>query len=326
MLDTAKKRRLLIGSVVAVFLFFFLFKQIDFDKPYNLKIDFNYNLLSIAFILYFIANVVRAERFNLLFSQRLNFPDIFNITTLYNLYTALFPGGLGEFSFVYLIKKKVRKNIPTGVIAVLVTRIFDVLIISIFAIFSLLSFSDIQFNFVKYFYILLILICSLSLTLIYLPVISKKILKILDFRLRRNNFWKAKLRDNILSFCSIIESNKKKNFFLFLSSTLFWGIIFFMIQLFFWSIGVRLNYFESIFIGTISSIVSIIPLNTLGGFGYKETGLTLGLILLGIIKNNAIAYSFLIHLISLAFVILLVCVGFSVNFIFKYYLKRHTAI
>jgi uncharacterized membrane protein YbhN (UPF0104 family) len=76
--------------------------------------------------------------------------------------------------------------------------------------------------------------------------------------------------------------------------------------------------------GTISNLTAVIPLNTIGGFGYKETGVTLGLLLIGTTKNNAIVLSFLVHLLSIFFVVILSAVGFMLSM--KLRSKKGTAL
>lgn len=43
--------------------------------------------------------------------------------------------------------------------------------------------------------------------------------------------------------------------------------------------------------------------------GYKEAGITLGLLFIGIDTNNAIVHSFLVHLLSLGFMFALAVLG-----------------
>jgi uncharacterized protein (TIRG00374 family) len=311
-----KKKRLIIGSLLAVVIIFLLFRQIDFKKLANFEIKINFYLLAGAFFLSVFSNLIRAKRFNYILNNSLKLTDAFRITSFYNFYTSLFPGGLGEVSFIYLIRKKIKPHIPTGLSSVMVTRVYDVLMMSVFLLGSLVMFSRGIINKEKYIFLAGAGVIIAFLIIRYLDKAIEKINKVFCYLARNNPVWLSKVKNNLELTTIFLRNNKKKNVALFFITLLFWGINFLVVQLFFWSFGLKINYLESILLGTISNMIVMIPLSTFAGFGYLEGGFTLGLILIGLAKEQAVIYSFIFHLVLIGFTLGLVVIGvlLGINF------------
>jgi uncharacterized protein (TIRG00374 family) len=312
------KKKLLIGSVVAIVIIFILINNVEFKKLNSLKENFNYVYLVFAFIILILGNLIRAVRFNYLLNYSFKFSEIFTITTYYNFYTAIFPGGIGELSFLHLIKKNIKQNIPHGLSSIFLTRFFDILLMTIFFAGALPIINIENLNKQKLGIMILIITVFILLVLRFHVILINKINYIFE-GLSEKYKWALKIRDALKQTEEILIVNKKKSKVIFLLSFFYLGMIFFIVQLVFLSVGVKLNYFESILMGSISTLVTITPLNTIGGYGYKETGLTLGLIFLKIAKSEAIVFSFLFHTLFLFCNSLLALLGMAIVFVGKWF-------
>jgi uncharacterized protein (TIRG00374 family) len=305
-----KKKKLIIGTFFAGVIIFILLKQVDFAGLQGRKMYINYHLLAVTFLFFTFLNMIRAERFNIVLNREIKFRELFKVTTYYNLYTGLFPGGLGELSFVYLIRSKMKSHIPAGLSCVFITRVWDILVMAGFLLLSLLFLDNINPAKKDYLAIFLI-IAAIFLTAHYAGSIIGYLVK----RLSRLVGPKAPpgrlcvLIDNLNRTADALGDNRSKAGTLFFVTVIFIGARFFVIKLFFQSLGLSISYFEAVLLGAICNIITLIPLNTFGGFGYQETGIALGLILIGIPKSEAILNGFIFHLLSIIFMAMLALVG-----------------
>ena len=303
-----KKRRLIAGTSLAVLLIFVLYKQIDLETLRNFRVKIDFYLLIAALSLYILANIVRAQRFNYIMNNCLKLIDMFKITAFYNLYTGIFPGGIGELSFIFLVRKKIKKYVPSALSSIITTRIFDILVTSVYFLCSLIILGRLKSELEKYIFVVIVIILFLMLHL-YIDKIMMILSKMLSVLTQRYVAWLKSVADNFRHTSENLEDNKNKSFLLFIFTFPYWGVNFFIIQLTFWSIGLEISYFESVFLGAISNLTSTIPINTIGGFGYKEAGLTLGLIFIGVAKSDAVIFSFLVHLLHISFMFMLALIS-----------------
>ena len=310
------KKKLIPGTILAAIIILLLICSIDLDKFASLRLDFNWLYLFIAFIILIPVNLIRALRFNYLLDFSFKLTEIFSITTYYNFYTTIFPGGVGELSFIHLIRKNIDKNISYGLSAIFLTRVYDILLMLLFcgAVLPVIHFTD--FNKEKLILFIIGCVVVISLIAYYLDAVIQLVNRVFLFLANKTKSrWIIKIRDILEQTEEISKQSKKKAKMVFLLSFFFWAVIFFIIQLLFWAIGVKLNYFESVLLGTITNLTNIIPFNTIGGFGYKEVGIAMGLIILKISKNEAIMISFVFHILSIFFMTLLGLVGLLVKLI-----------
>ena len=308
-----KKRRLIIGALFAIIILVLLYKQINFGNLQDLKIKIDYRLLATAFLLFAFTTVLLAKRFNYVLHNILPLVSIFKIFAFYTLYNKLFPGGIGELSFIYLIKKKVERPIPSGLSCIIITRVLDLLSTAAFSLVALIAVREINIDRWKYIVAVVIFVIVALLMVQNISRVIEKITGIFNDLIKSNSVLWNKIKDNLKRTTDILKINKKKNLSLFCFTFLIFGINYLITQIVFLSFGLRLNYFEAVLVGTMSTIISLIPINTFGSFGYKEAGIALVLVLMGVVKDHAIIYSFLLHLTSIVFMLLMVLVGVLIN-------------
>ena len=292
---------------MAAVIIFILYRQIDFEKFQSLSFKIDYTLMVAAFTLYVGSSLIRAKRFNYLLDNGVKLIDMFKITSLYNLYTGLLPGGIGELSFVYLLRKKVEGSVPAAFSSVIITRIHDIFIMAVFLLISLLIVGNAEVTKAEYVMIFAVIIIMLFL-IRYIDLIINTINKTLSLVIRHGSFLLNTI-EHLSRVGRIMRVNRDKSLSLLFVSASYWVVNSFIVQLLFRSMGVNLGYFEAVLMTAITIFVSIIPFNTLGGFGYKEAGITLGLMFIMVDKNSAIFYSFLFHLLSLGFMFALATLG-----------------
>lgn len=317
-INMLNKKKLAPGTILAAIIIILLIYNIDLDKLASLRLDFNWTYLCLAFIILIPVNLIRALRFNYLLDFSFKLTEIFSITAYYNFYTTIFPGGIGELSFVHLIRKNVNKNISHGLSAIFLTRVYDILLMLLFcgAVLPVIRFPD--FNKEKLVLFIIGCIVVISLIAYYLDAVIQLVNRVFLFLANKTKSrWISRIRHILEQTGEILKQSKKKVKMVFLLSFFYWAVIFFVIQLLFGAIGINLNYFESVLLGTMTNLTTIIPFNTIGGFGYKEAGISLGLMILRIPKNEAIMISFVFHILSILLMTLLGFVGLLVKLITK---------
>jgi len=310
------KKKFILGTLIAVFIIYLLVRQIDLEKIKDLSIKIDFYLLSVAFLLLVVANLVRAARFNYVLNKPISLKEMFRVTSFYNLYTALLPGGVGELSLIYLLKKKIKNHISLGLSSIVITRIYDILIIMALFLVGLFMVGNIEIDKSKSILIMGPLIVALLLIIKYIHKIVEKLGQ-LFLLLAKQSAWAHKVVKNLKEAAIFLESNQKKKLPLFITSFFFWLITFWTVQLLFWAVGIHLDFWGAVVVGTLANLIMMIPINTLGGFGYQETGVALGLIFLGIVKSEAVIYSFIYHLLVIGVLLGLALVGFMLGLNFR---------
>jgi len=88
------------------------------------------------------------------------------------------------------------------------------------------------------------------------------------------------------------------------------------LYVFYWlimqSAGIKVNYFEIIFLSSIMVPLILLPVKGIAGFGTQEAGWTVGFLILGFGKHIAILTGFAIHITTLVFTIILGVFGMAV--------------
>jgi uncharacterized protein (TIRG00374 family) len=307
-------KKIIIGTVVSIFIIVILFRNLDFEKLKEIDLSINYFLLFLALLLSITATFFRSLRFKISLKNEISLKSILSKTLFYNFYTRFFPGGIGELSFVYMLRKSVERGSVRSVNSLMITRLYDLLTITIFLLAGF-GFNQLNTDETNVYLIFFIVIAMLfGCVILFLD----RIISLFEKIFRKS---KSKIGKRIYVLVGELKNeslhNKKNKYLMFGYSVLFWAINYLMVYVFCHSINMQISYFDAIIVSSFSIITGLIPINTLGGFGYKEGGLTLALIFIGFIKQDAIIYAFLIHLVSLFLALLSAGVGLIIEMINK---------
>lgn len=268
----------------------------------------NLKLIAAAFPFLILANFFRACRFNMLSQKPLASHRLFNIVCVHDFLLNVLPLRTGEFSYLYLMKRNSQMPVTEGLSSLIISRFFDFLIISLL---FLISMSMVLVREIKFFE-------QISLYFsIFLVLLTAAIFSILFFRnalygLAGKIFKKTFIQRKIGEFLISMQILKSAKIILFsaTASLLIWLsaflAFFFIVQ----SIGFNLNFLEIIFVFSLPLLLSALFIQGIGGLGTLEASWAAGLIALGIVKETAVASSFVIHAVVLFFLLILAIFGF----------------
>lgn len=245
-------------------LLYLVVKDLEFDRLFNMMMDFPaWKVLLGLFILIavYLIKTFRWLAINNILEIRTDYSRLLAFYIFSGFLSAITPGRLGEWAKIGFMKKAYPVSVPMATSSVLLDRIWDVLILSLMAVLSLiLMISEFKFRIWSVVVIAALLFCSLLAILvpaiIFVPVL---------YLLRGKN-----LSQEIESVFSLW----KKNRFRFLLPGLVTSLAAFLLLalvpiLFSNGLEAPVSLINSISAVSISNILGSIPVS-IAGFGTRE--------------------------------------------------------
>ncbi len=290
--------------VITVVLVGILISQINLNDVYLLTKNLKPVYLIFAFLVFILSNFLRAMRFKFLIEEPAGLFSLFKITSIGIMLNQVLPARAGELSYPYLFKKAHNISLGKGFSLLISTRIFDLLVIIVLFLLSLLLVINDQALKIKIFIIgvlALIIIVVIMLILLFAGNwFLRQVGKITNkFNYKLVKYFYGGL-EKVISDLAKIKS-PKLFFPLILSSVLIWLSMYFLNYLVVRGLGLELYFFENVFVATFCLITSVLPIHSFIGFGTTEGSWTIGMLLLGYAKGLAITSGFGLHLINLFF-------------------------
>ncbi|MEM3373687.1 MAG: lysylphosphatidylglycerol synthase transmembrane domain-containing protein [Candidatus Woesearchaeota archaeon] len=318
-----KIKNILFSITISIIFLYFIFKIININ---DLKIIFQLpiKIVIFCFFLYLLSNILRALRFKLFLNM--NFLDITSMTFLHNMINNIIPLRIGDLSIIFLGKDKKIKN----VIALIYSRIFDVLAISSLLITSMIIYLlKLNKNFelfsliekkIVYASIILVIMIFFILALIFFILKYELLNKILSISLV-----KKFINTHFISR-KIVEIKKnislKKSIFAYFYSLLIWFLNFYITNNIINLVGINLNFYEVVFVFSFTTLISLLPIHGFLGLGTLEAGWALILVFFGVEKELALISAFAFHIINIVFFMILGVFGLLYNLLQNIIIKH----
>lgn len=253
--------------VVAFAALIWVFTQINFSKVVKVLSGADYLLLAIAFVLFVLSKVTSSFRLNVFFRNHhiyISEKENLKLYWLGMFYNIFLPGGIsGDGYKIYLLKKKLQRNLKDLFTAVFIDRLSGVVALASFAG-ILLTFSLKQDPLLKYSWISALLVPAGFFAF---------------FKLFFRRYQTIYLPVTLYSF--LVQSLQV-------------AAVFFILK----SFGISEDQTSYIFVFLISSIVAIIPIS-IGGAGTRELAFYYGAQYLSLSPEISIAISLTFYLITL---------------------------
>jgi hypothetical protein len=229
--------------------------------------------------------------------------DLYTITSYHNFFNQIMPARTGELTFVYYLKKIGAIDISKGLHILVVTRIFDFIVISAFFICSIILYFGAKTSLALVILGAVFLVISIItlFNLKWLVIWSGKLFHVLTERLRLQQ---KPLIGRILGKIDVVvaefSSFKAGRFvpMLALTSMLTWSTLYFLFYLTIRSFGIDIGIIQSVAGSTGGVLTNVLPINSFGSFGTLEVGWTGGFMLVGMNEHDAIFTGFGYHVIS----------------------------
>ncbi len=304
-----RKRRIfsvktLVFLVISALLAFFLIRQLEFSKTVEIIRKADLLIIAASCAAYIVSNLFKTLRYSLLLrSFKLGFFDHFTVSSYQNFFNQILPARTGELTFVYYLKKFSNAPLSTGLHILLLTRIFDFIVVSAFFVGSLLlhygrrTSGSLLIAGVLFFIISVILLFNIK----WLVIMGAKIFAVAVrvLRLGTIGFIKkieSKI-DPIVSEFSNFETLRHMPG-LAISSLLVWIALYLFSYLTLRAFGIDISLLLSIAGSTGGVLANVLPINSFGSFGTMEAGWTAGFVLVGVSAQDAITTGFGYHIIN----------------------------
>jgi len=298
-------KRLIFSILITFGIIIVLLLQISLKDLYTLLTTIDPLWAALGSIAYLLATLFRTLRFKwLIYSKAIPFSDLFRITAFYHLSLMVLPSKLGELSYPYLLNKNSGMNITEGLASLIVSRVYDFVII----LMVLLSVSIVFQGFFKVNPSLLILLVTLVIGFLvfglfymssFLTWLSNGLGRISHWTGSRNArfvLWiQKKMSDMAEDFYAI--KSRHTHFPVSLTSLASWIMIFCTFYAYMKGFGIDIPFTKMIFGSTVGIIANALPISGIGNWGTLEAGWAAGFLMVGLSKEKAIATGFGVHII-----------------------------
>lgn len=296
------------GTSISLFCFFIFFNKIDdLGKVIEIVTSVDFFIILFGFLIYFFSIYFRTLRWNSIFENKIKIKltSLSRIVISGYMFNNLLPARLGELARIYHFNlvKRIDKSYLLGTI--LAERITDVIALFIFigaGIFFvpkdlLINLSDELGVNINLIYLFLILI---GLSIVFFVLMQfKTYRKIMTAFIPKFNF----INDKILSivdsfFKGLFNLEKNKIINIIFLALIIWIIEFSMFFIVETQIELNLDntFLAIVFFGVFANLSGIVP-STSGGWGPFELIGTIVLISFGADRENAAAFTIIVHLI-----------------------------
>jgi hypothetical protein len=273
--------------------------------------------LLLGLVAYTSCYLFRALRFRVLLNKEVSVVDLFSIVCVHNMVNDIMPARSGELSYIYLLKKLHHKNASDGAATLILSRLLDLISISILFFASVILAGELPgeiSGLLSAIALSAALVVLLFMALIYggraFVVSVERLAARLD--LNRLRLIRLSIDGMKEAECRIAAVRNREVFlFSFLLSLLVWTSQYLMYYVLMRGLGMELS-FALIVLGTTFAIfTSIMPVPSIGSFGVYEGLWTISFVALGFPKETAIATGFAIHIIFIVYFVFLGSIGIA---------------
>ena len=220
----------------------------------------------------------------------------------YMLLLNLLPARLGEIAAIWVFEKHLGQTRGAAMMSIIAQRLFDLIILSAFFL-VVVSMATAIMPSPVWFTIALFIIGGAILALLRIEPLLSTIAAIMLRQHWQRQGWRRVLFKLVLQARTWRRHNiQLSQVVVAIALTLLkWVCNLGIISCLLFAVGTPLNWPEALSISAAYNFLAIVPVQTIGGLGLSEAGLTLMLGITGIETSEAIAFSVFTRIILLAF-------------------------
>lgn len=307
-LQERKKRifgwRSFVFFIISIALVAFLLSRVDMRAVVTTIANANVPLVLLSCGVYFVSNYCKSYRYRVMLRD-LNVGDfqMFAITSYQNFFNQILPARTGELTLIYYLKKIGGADLSKGLHVLLVTRIYDFIIVAAFFVCSLVLYygrhTSAGLLLVGVLVFILSLVCLFNLKWVVIACNQVFILAMKALKLERKAFVVKiieKMDPVVREFSDYRTARHLPA--LALTSVLVWGVLYVFSYITIRAFGVNINFLLSVAGNTGQVLANVLPVNSFGSFGTLEAGWSGGFVLVGMSPQDAITTGFGYHLIN----------------------------
>lgn len=302
-----------VAVLITIVLLAILLSQVNVADVVTTLASINPLYLIAGFLLYACSYFFRALRFWILLNRELSLKDLFRVVCVHNMVNSVLPARTGELSYVYLLKKICRRSVGDGVATLVVARMFDIIVIVVFFLLALQFMRDAPSALVRFAWVGGITVVGVITVLTLLLYFGRTLFSGMEslfekFHVVRWNLGKyllAKAEETVECLDRIKSPGSFKYAQVFLVSCGIWLSLYLLIYLLVIGMGVSVGFLAVLFASTFAIISTVLPIQGIGGFGTTEGAWTIGFMLIGLAKADAISSGFVYHIVVILYFIIL---------------------
>ncbi len=299
-MDMKKTVRVLLSVGITVIIFAILFTQIKVTDLIETIAQVPFHFILLGGLFYSLGYVFRMLRFSILTDHVVPKKRMLGIVCVHNFFTQLLPFKTGELSFLHYLKKEGHSYARGGAV-ILVARILDVaMMLLLFSISIMFVKDDLPETVLPFLPLFILLIVVIIMSFFAYSALSRPILKIA----RKIDIG---MLTRLLEQLYAVRTDKKMVELLLVSLGMWLS---FNLAIYYILLGVFDLSFWHVIVGHIFPVlISVLPIQGIGGFGTIEGGWALGLMLIGLDKGAAISAGFTIHFMHIIYFIIWMAYG-----------------
>lgn len=304
-----RKRRILslktlVFFILSSFLLVFLLGRLELRKTLETLRDADPAMVIYAGLAYILANYFKSLRYEVMLKElAIPMPRMFAISGYQNFFNQILPARTGELTLVYYLKTIGGADISKGLHSLLVTRIFDFIVVAAFFMCSILVYYGRESS------ISLLLLGAVFLAISVIALFNLKWLVIFSawvfesavriLKLERSPL-SLKIRSKIEPIIDEFARFDTRRYIpmLALTSILVWIALYVFSYLTILSLGIDISFLQSVAGSTGAVLTNTLPINSFGSFGTLEAGWTGGFVLVGMSEQDAITSGFAYHILN----------------------------
>jgi uncharacterized protein (TIRG00374 family) len=281
--------------------------------------------LAAAFLLYTLSNLCKSIRYRIMLAGcGVSLPGMFAITSYQNFFNQILPARTGELTLIYYLKKNGNSTISKGLHVLIVTRIYDLIIVAVFFLTSAVLYWGDRVNTG-----LLALGCA-ALIISIASLFFLKWIVLYGYRLfsaaagalrisrlgiyRKIDLKLAPIAHEFTDYKTVRQIPS-----LIASSIVVWIVLYFFAYATIRAFNVDISFLANVVGNTGQVLANVLPVNSFGSLGTLEAGWAGGFLLVGMTTQNAFVTAFGYHAITFASAAMLAAVSWLIS---KQYAKR----
>ena len=261
--------------------------------------------LAASFLLYTLSNLCKSARYSIMLRESgVTQTKMFAITAYQNFFNQILPARTGELTLIYYLKKS-GGAVSKGLHVLIVTRIYDLIIVAVFFLSSAVLFWGSRVNTGLLVAGCIALAASIA-SLFFLKWIVEYGWKFFLLVARKMSLSKlgivrkltAKLEPVVHEFSDYRTARQIPA--LVLSSIAVWSVLYCFAYATIRAFNVQIGFLANVVGNTGQVLANVLPVNSFGSLGTLEAGWAGGFLLVGMSKQDAVTTAFGYHIITFA--------------------------
>jgi uncharacterized protein (TIRG00374 family) len=323
-------RQVLIAAMISVLLVGLLLTQVENVGEIAATVRrVRVSTLAFSFTLYLSLGLIRAWRFQVLLpGSGISFLAVWNVTCVHTLANFVMPARTGELTYVALLRAR-RVPVASGLASLGMARLLDLIALSALVLSTVVLTSGREMRVGQIQLFSLAFGGAMVATLLWADRLASTGLGLTVKAARRLQADRLSLVRKGLALAQRITetlrtlSRSRGLYWATLAlSLLQWMCIFGMYYILLNGLGTAIDLGDAVVASAIASLIAVLPIQGLMGFGTYEAGWTVALLPLGFDRSTAVAAGFGVHVLILALSLALAGLSLVVTGVVRLVKKR----